>query len=350
MINLSCFCPDQFTLLNSLMSIVFGWNSFKVRSFTLAEIGIMKPAQPGVQFEVRQAYFHLFWIPMFGLGKRWVVRKGDEEYDMPEGIKALAKKTLTGIRMPWYTCAGPLMFLTAAILFWGAYSYQSAQRHKKWDQNVKDRAAVLTTKLQHLTTSDFITIENQFDASGHGVFLKVENIQGDTIMVTEIVAGKDNAMEAENKYTKHAGTLPSIKVSHKQLLAAYPKELEGEYLNEYLHAVNLINDDKKYIVKDVVRHYRPIVRVSSANFYKDEITIPCNNEGWPAIITDIKNVEGNIDWSEVINKKFPNTLFGKNAKYREPYKFVMTLKDTTGHIYKYEINGLGNNEIAIQEL
>ena len=332
------------------MKIVFGWNSWKLRSFTLPEIGIMKQPGADLQFEVRQAYFHLFWIPMFGLGKRWIVRKGDKTYDMPDDIKALAKKTLTGIRMPWYTCAGPLMFVTAAVLFWTVFSYQEARRHKKLAQEVKAQAAELTAKLQHLTTSDFITIENRFEGYGHGVYLKVEDIRGDTVTVTRIDAGKDNAMEAENEYTTHAGTLPSIKVSLKQLLAAYSRELEGEYLDEYLHAVNLLNDDRKYIVRDVVRHYRPIVKVSSANFYKDEITIPCHNEGWPAIITEMKNVEGNIDWSEVINKKFPNTLNGKNAKYREPYKFVMTLKDTTGHIYKYEINGLGNNEIAIQEL
>jgi hypothetical protein len=332
------------------MSIVFGWNSFKVRSFTLAEIGIMKQPEPGLQFEVRQAYFHLFWIPMFGLGKRWVVRKGDKLYDMPDDIKALARKSLTGIRMPWYTCAGPIMVVTGVALFSVITMYKEAQRHKEWAKEVKDHATELTAKLQHLTTNDFITIEDQLGRYGQGVYLKVEDIQGDTIMVTKIKTGKGDAMEVENEYTKHAGTLPSIKVSQKQLLAAYAKELEGGYILDRLHAVNLLNDDNKYIVKDVVRHYRPIVKVSSANFYKDEITIPCHNEGWPAIITDMKNVEGNIDWSEVLNKKLSNSLTGKNAKYRDRYKFVMTLKDTTGHIYKYEINGRANNEIAIQEL
>jgi hypothetical protein len=332
------------------MSIVFGWNSFKVRSFTLAEIGIMKQPEAGLQFEVRQAYFHLFWIPMFGLGKRWVVRKGDKLYDMPDDIKALARKSLTGIRMPWYTCAGPIMVVTGVALFSVITMYKEAQRHKEWAKEVKDHATELTAKLQHLTTNDFITIEDQLGRYGQGVYLKVEDIQGDTIMVTKIKTGKGDVMEVENEYTKHAGTLPSIKVSQKQLLAAYAKELEGGYILDRLHAVNLLNDDNKYIVKDVVRHYRPIVKVSSANFYKDEITIPCHNEGWPAIITEMKNVEGNIDWSEVLNKKLSNSLTGKNAKYRDRYKFVMTLKDTTGHIYKYEVNGRANNEIAIQEL
>jgi hypothetical protein len=332
------------------MAIVFGWNSFKVRSFTLPEIGIMKQTEPGLQFEVRQAYFHLFWIPMFGLGKRWVVRKGDKMYEMPDEIRVLARRSLTGIRMPWYTCAGPLMLLTAGILFWAASSFQDARRHKQWAKEVKDHATELTTKLQQLSTSDFITLESPSDGYGHAMYLKVEDIQGDTIMVTQVEAGKNDAMEVETEYTEHASTLPSVKVSYRQLLGAYRKEPDPNNSYKYLQAVNLLHDDKKYIVKDVVRHFRPIVTISSANFYKDEISIPCRNEGWPATITDIKNVEGNIDWSEVINTKFPNTLVGKNAKYRDPYKFIMTLKDTTGHICKYEINGRANNEISIQEL
>jgi len=107
----------------------------------------------------------------------------------------------------------------------------------------------------------------------------------------------------------------------------------------------------------VVRHFRPMVKVSFADFYKDEITIGCHNEGWPATITGIKNEVGDIDWSGTINKEFPSdhrdrgshTLGGKNAKYREPYKFVMTLKDTTGHFYKYEFEGVGN-KITLHEL
>jgi hypothetical protein len=339
------------------MSIVFGWNSFKVRSFTLAEIGIMKQPEPGLQLEVRQAYFHLFWIPMFGLGKRWVVRKGGKMYDMPDEIIALARKSLTGLRMPWYTCAGPIMLLSAAIIFSAVSSYQDAQSHKRSVNDFRERADALTTRLQHLTTNDFITIVEK-NAYGHQSFLKVEDIKGDDIMVTQVEGREDEPMELEYEYTKHASTLPSVKVSLKQLLKAFPKDLDsmmGDAADR--QAANLLNDSILYTVKDVVRHFRPMVKVSFANFYKDEITIGCHNEGWPATITGIKNEVGDIDWSGTINKEFPSdhrdrgshTLGGKNAKYREPYKFVMTLKDTTGHFYKYEFEGVGN-KITLHEL
>jgi len=40
---------------------------------------------------------------------------------------------------------------------------------------------------------------------------------------------------------------------------------------------------------------------------------------------------------------------GKNYKKGEPYKLVMTLKDTAGHVYKYEIDGQGPDK-TIREL
>src|ERR1044072_1972908 len=149
------------------MSIVFGWNSFKVRSFTLAEVGVMKEAEPGLEFEVRQAYFHLFWIPMFSIGKRWVVRKGGKMYEMPGDIRARAQRSLTGIGTPWYTFTGPILLFAAGIGYSAIRSFEDGQSHKRSVNYFKERTEALTGKLQHLTTNDIITIETKTHPSGH---------------------------------------------------------------------------------------------------------------------------------------------------------------------------------------
>lgn len=342
------------------MSVVFGWNSFKVRSFTLSDIGIMKQAEPGIQFEVRQAYFHLFWIPFFGLGKRYVVRQGGKLYEMPAEIKALAQKSLTGVKTPWYTFVGPILLVAAGIVYSGVTSFKNGQRHKKSVNHFKEEADSLTARLQHLTTNDFITIENRSHPSNHILFLKVEDIKGDEIMVTQVESNSGELMKVEKEYTRYAGTLPSVKISQKQLLKAFPKSLDsllGGAMDR--QAVNLLNDDQRYIVKDVVRHFMPIVKVSFTNFRTNSISIRCYNEGWPATITEMKNVVGNIDWSETLNKEFPGgqtklwsmyDLDGKGIKSGEPYKFIMTLKDSTGRFHKYEIEGPGTYEVTIHTL
>jgi hypothetical protein len=339
--------------------IVFGWNSFKVRSFTLSDLGIMKQEEAGLQFEVRQAYFHLFWIPFFGLGKRWVVRRGGKMYEIPDEIKHLAQRSLTGVKTPWYTCAGPVLMIAGLIIFSIVTSIEERQRHKEYVNEFNGNTAELASKLQHLTTNDFITVVNgEHPYSNETLFLKVEEIKGDDILVTAVESKSEAPMEVEGEYTKHSTTMPSFKTSYKKLLTAFPKVYDSiEGAARYRQGAKLLNDSVNYVVKDVVRHFRPIVKVSYANYYDHGISIYCKNEGWPATITEMKNVIGNIDWTEIINTEFPgesssssNTLDGKNCTYGQPYKFVMTLKDSTGHLHKYELEGAGNNSITIHAL
>jgi hypothetical protein len=341
------------------MAIVFGWNSFKVRSFTLEEIGITDQNEAGLEFEVRQSYFHIFWIPFFSLDKRWVVHKGGKMYEMPGEIQALAERKLTGIRTPWYTFTGPILLLIGCIVFSMYLSQQDAADHKEKADKFREKANELTNRLQHLTTNDFITIENRSHSSHYLMFLKVEAIKGDEITVTPVGSDKHEPMMVEKAYTRQSGTFPAVKISYKQLLKAFPKELDSlEWDAMNRQAAHLCNDDKLYLVKDVVRHFMPGIKVHFAAFLTSGLSIHCHNEGWPATITEINNLEGNIDWSQMINKEIPGgqdeysqySIEGRNIRTGEAYKFVMTLKDTTGHLYKFEFEVKGNEEVTVHAL
>lgn len=329
------------------MSIVFGWNSFKIREFTLEEAGILKKAEPDIQLEVRQAYFHLFWIPFFSLGKRWVVRKGGKMYEMPADIKILAQKTLINIKTPWYTYAGPLAIVISAVLFLAVTEYEESQSRKRAAAENKKRIEEVKYKLAHLTTKDFITVKEKAKDYNHGtLYMKVEDISGDVVMVTPVDITSQTPMVIEEAYNRHSGTLPSVKLSYKELLSATEQE------------VDLMKNEYRHQVADVVRHFGPIIKDGRTGHYGSDASLRFYNEGWTATITDIKTLVGNADWSQNINEKFigrqaqyQNDFFlkGKNFKYGEPYKFVMTLKDTAGQLHKIEVEGNGRDK-TIREL
>jgi len=341
------------------MTILFGWNSLKVRSFTLSEIGITNQNEAGLEFEVRQAYFHIFAIPFFPLDKRWVVHKGGNMYEMPGEIQALAERSLTGVRTPWYTFIGPILLLTAGIIFSVITARENNEKHKQDAAIFRETANALTARLQHLTTNDFITIEDRSNRSHPVSFLKIEDIKGDQITVTRVESDKHQPMMVEKEYTRLAGASPSVKISYKQLLRAFPKELDslqGHAMDR--QAAYLFNDDKLYIVKDVVRHFMPAIKAIWTSIHSYGIGIRLYNEGWPATITQIENLDGFIDWSHMINKRIPTAehefsyfeLEGTNIRKGDSYKFVMTVKDTTGRLYKYELDDPGNEKITIREL
>src|SRR5690349_9358749 len=99
------------------MRIVFGWNTFKIRSFSLPELGIKE--EPGISIEARQKYFHLFWIPFFSMGRKWAVRKGGQLYELPQSLETLVKTSsaTSAVKTPFYTYAGPLL-IAAGVIFY----------------------------------------------------------------------------------------------------------------------------------------------------------------------------------------------------------------------------------------
>ena len=54
------------------MTILFGWNRFRLKSFTFQELNLPELEQfPNATFQVAQSYFHVFYIPVFPMGKRY---------------------------------------------------------------------------------------------------------------------------------------------------------------------------------------------------------------------------------------------------------------------------------------
>ncbi len=101
--------------------IVFGTNNFRIKKFTIDQVGSeFDEGWEGVLFEVRQRYFHLFWIPFFPIGKIFTIKKpgSSDKYEMPPSfIKVIEEKYGDQIGTPWYA-----YFLLIAGLLLGVYS------------------------------------------------------------------------------------------------------------------------------------------------------------------------------------------------------------------------------------
>jgi len=300
-----------------------------------------------------------------------VVRKGTQLYELPGELQTLVKTsaTTTAVRTPFYTYAGPLLIIIGLLIYQINDSYSNYQSEQRAIKSFNTAKAVLASKLQHLTTKDFISVQRLGNGwSDTTIYLKIEDINGDVITVTPVemtspIQGSyARAWEVEDEYTRYASTLPSVKISYKQLQAAHVKEYNSSVDREALkrQGINLLNDGRNYVTTDVVRHFGPIVSGRGTGGYGGmQLSIEMNNEGWPATISDIKELTGNGDWSKNLNKEVPGRemgLFGSAFTLRaiqcmdgKPYKILMTLKDTTGQLHKYEIAGV-NLDHTVKEL
>ncbi|MCP4522514.1 MAG: hypothetical protein GY827_12605 [Cytophagales bacterium] len=99
--------------------IVFGTGSMSIKKITPSDLGIETEENASYVFEIRQRYFHLFWIPFFGIGKIWAVRlfrDSDDMYEMTPEIRALIEAKYGAIGSPWYTFFGLIALAVAAVV------------------------------------------------------------------------------------------------------------------------------------------------------------------------------------------------------------------------------------------
>jgi hypothetical protein len=104
------------------MLIFYGRRSLRLKAFQLADIGIFSEIPDFVQFEVRQEYAHLYWIPLFPIGKIWCVRKTDDKlYEVNEELLPQLK-ALPHPSVSWIAFLGPVL-VGAGVLYTMVASY-----------------------------------------------------------------------------------------------------------------------------------------------------------------------------------------------------------------------------------
>jgi hypothetical protein len=99
--------------------IFYGWNSFTLDSCKPSKLGL--PPDLDVEYDVQriQKYFHLYWIPFFPIGKKWVLYKRSDKQQYEPNAELL--KFLNSLPVkhptPWYAFALLYLIGLVAVFF-----------------------------------------------------------------------------------------------------------------------------------------------------------------------------------------------------------------------------------------
>jgi hypothetical protein len=94
------------------MTILFGWNRFRLKLFTFQELNLPELEQfPNATFQVSQSYFHLFYIPVFPMGKRYDLVMDKQVYHVPPSLMKTVNPEQIKVRGKWYAWSLPLLVL-----------------------------------------------------------------------------------------------------------------------------------------------------------------------------------------------------------------------------------------------
>lgn len=336
------------------MRIVFGWNNFTIKSYKPKELGLTQEDTNDFRVEVRQSYFHLFWIPFFGLGKKWVIRKGRDTYELPAQFLHKVKEQHLQHRTPWYTFAGPLLIVTGLFCFWAYTKYDKYSERKRSEANYKSYTDALQASVAGLTDKHILKIS---DASGYNderhAFLKVEKVNGDQVTVSYLNTHKEefseNWLPVEKYYNSNKGSLPVYTVSKQQLLSS----IELNYLlarSSGRQGVAFLNGDTiKYSLSQAEHCFGPLLRDrQTGGVGGGDLYMTFYNDGWPGQITSLTVTRGDLKLKNALpvempastRNEFPTTELQFTAyQFNAPYAFTMEVTDSSGAKHTYTVEG-----------
>jgi hypothetical protein len=143
-----------------LMTILYGWNTYLLKTISLEQLGI--PAQQaGTSFEYRQKYFHLFFIPFFPLGRFWAVRQGGKLYHPNPELEQVLNGLRPGVKHGIWAWSGPLLGIACwLIISLSNNMEEKAHRNRMEKHNAmlvaffgdKSKTAPLNGKLKTINT------------------------------------------------------------------------------------------------------------------------------------------------------------------------------------------------------
>jgi len=110
--------------------ILYGWNNYVLKTVEPHELGISQNAGSNVQIQYRQKYFHLFFIPVFPIGKFWAIKQAGQLYqpsaEMQQALVGIDVKTKNKI----WAWTG-LLLIGAVLLFYNVSEKLEASNNAK---------------------------------------------------------------------------------------------------------------------------------------------------------------------------------------------------------------------------
>lgn len=316
------------------MSVVFGWYSFKIKSYSADDLALKKEEWGNATFEVRQKVFHLFWIPFFAIGKSYALRKKGELYELPEYIINSIKGG-DKIKTPWYSFFIPVVLIVGLIgftLFAGVSKYyMNRERYKERKALYDISLNEIQNNYENLPPDSYLRIKNIKDLYNREVtFLKVVEKKDDEYGFLVVKTKIPNYSQRKIYFEEVLSDTITYTVNELKKAICTDYELIDD---KESYGFDFFGDNTFYIIDRIEYFDRPIIHgriardfwktVRKQDFFymnssrggRDDrswrIKLGLQNFGIPVDLVKIENISSDIQWIDSLPMRFDRYEYEK---------------------------------------
>jgi hypothetical protein len=160
------------------MKLIFGFKTFKLKTFTDEDLNLKGQVIEDILFEVRQQYFHVYLIPFFSTKKLYIEIRNKEPYPMDPRYVDLINSSNT-FKTPWYSFAGWLLIPLILLIYSGIelsnYYEKSQWTQKEFNNNIE--------QIDNPTINDYYHLFIYDDEDRNNYIVKVDDFNNDSILI-----------------------------------------------------------------------------------------------------------------------------------------------------------------------
>ncbi|MFM9985160.1 MAG: hypothetical protein ACKVOK_08010 [Flavobacteriales bacterium] len=134
--------------------IVYGTGSYSLKTFTSSDLNLNPLHYDGHRFKIVQRYAHLFWIPLFPIGREYVmlIPGRSEKYHAPFDVAETMKQRPFPKANALLAFAIPLLLVGGLVLFSVGSSISSSMSQSRYEASMKSRKEEMAALLANPET------------------------------------------------------------------------------------------------------------------------------------------------------------------------------------------------------
>jgi hypothetical protein len=341
--------------------IVFGKNKYLLRSFKPSEFGLPTDPNDTDLIVVYQRYAHLYFIPLFSLGKVWALKRGDALFELtPEFhqfINAVNPKLPSGwMAYSWFW----LGILGLCIFQVSTCSSEKRQVQERKEYAVQQKST-LQNRFDLLQVDDFVRFKVTADpktGESH-TFGRVKAIMGDSLaleMASLEPIKEGYKMTEPANMMKYLIDFPDgqvINVSKSVLRAACCGDADEQCPGFPLH----VSTKKLFWIKEISHPVALEFEVGGLYMSqkKAEVGKYITNRGLPVTILQIRSL-GQFKYNEAVeptlvetNRQFIVKGYGNANSILANTGFEFSCRDVKGKIHWFQVSDTSKMAMKIEK-
>lgn len=308
------------------MRIIFGKNDYLIKSVSAEELGINNPQYQELSFELRQEYFHLFFIPTFSLGQSWYINKnGILHHITPTLLEILEERYKYKLQYGAFTF--PILLFIFAFCFWSYNVLNNYRISQINDKEIKTERDKLKQAFNHIDTNSVLVFD-------YGIYYKIAATQKDSLLIALLdknIIIPDTTIDLDNLYEISNIYLYAILGKRSKPIWVSKNDIIESYKNE---------EDVNKLIDTEPLSFSEYHTIDNANFIentnpyaKSIYYFEIQNIGLDIYIDSIVSLDINNDWhlSKEKNIKFLDKFAIKTKEGEKAKLYYRTTKNNKPH-------------------